>query len=131
MQATVLIALLQPAPEVYNLFDDILLLAEGHVIFHGPKEEVWLPPHCRHTPCLRCLPNTHTGNGCRVKLSQLEQPRTPALSTSIEELSGPLSHFTARHKLIRHVMDICWWHQVMFPLTQAHEVYKARTVHCR
>ena len=35
-----LIALLQPAPEVYNLFDDILLLAEGHVIFHGPKDEV-------------------------------------------------------------------------------------------
>ena len=33
-------ALLQPAPEVYELFDDILLMAEGHVIFHGPKEDV-------------------------------------------------------------------------------------------
>ena len=42
-QATVLIALLQPAPEVYNLFDDILLLAEGCVIFHGPKDEVCCP----------------------------------------------------------------------------------------
>ena len=40
MQGTVLMALLQPAPEVYELFDDILLLAEGHVIFHGPKEDV-------------------------------------------------------------------------------------------
>jgi len=40
MQGTVLMALLQPAPEVYELFDDILLMAEGHVIYHGPKEEV-------------------------------------------------------------------------------------------
>ena len=45
MQATVMIALLQPAPEVYNLFDDILLLAEGCVIFHGPKDEVLRPDH--------------------------------------------------------------------------------------
>lgn len=27
--ATILISLLQPPPEVYNLFDDILLLSEG------------------------------------------------------------------------------------------------------
>ncbi len=40
MQGTVLMALLQPAPEVYELFDDILLMAEGHIIYHGPKEEV-------------------------------------------------------------------------------------------
>ena len=33
-------ALLQPAPEVYNLFDDIMLLAEGHIVYYGPKEEV-------------------------------------------------------------------------------------------
>ena len=38
-------ALLQPAPEVYNLFDDIMLLAEGHIVYYGPKEEVRLP-HC-------------------------------------------------------------------------------------
>lgn len=37
---TVLMALLQPAPEVYNLFDEILLLAEGHIIYHGDKESV-------------------------------------------------------------------------------------------
>ena len=39
-QATILMALLQPAPEVYNLFDDIMLLAEGHIVYYGPKEEV-------------------------------------------------------------------------------------------
>lgn len=30
-QGTVLMSLLQPAPEVYNLFDDILLLSEGEL----------------------------------------------------------------------------------------------------
>ena len=40
MQGTVLMALLQPAPEVYELFDDILLMAESHIVYHGPKEDV-------------------------------------------------------------------------------------------
>eukprot|EP00897_Mesotaenium_endlicherianum_P001115 jgi/Mesen1/11003/ME000098S10398 len=38
--ATTLIALLQPAPETYDLFDDIMLLAEGHVVYHGPRDQV-------------------------------------------------------------------------------------------
>ncbi|CAK0753548.1 hypothetical protein CVIRNUC_002229 [Coccomyxa viridis] len=38
--ATVLLALLQPAPETYELFDDVLLLSEGHIVFHGPREDV-------------------------------------------------------------------------------------------
>lgn len=33
-------ALLQPPPEVFNLFDDVLLLSEGQVVYHGPREEV-------------------------------------------------------------------------------------------
>ncbi|KAK9865807.1 hypothetical protein WJX84_001141 [Apatococcus fuscideae] len=37
---TVLIALLQPAPEVFDLFDDVMLLSEGHVLYHGPRGEV-------------------------------------------------------------------------------------------
>eukprot|EP00897_Mesotaenium_endlicherianum_P002106 jgi/Mesen1/1923/ME000145S01008 len=37
---TVLMALLQPAPETFELFDDILLLSDGHVVYHGPREHV-------------------------------------------------------------------------------------------
>ncbi|KAE8982369.1 ABC transporter G family member 43 [Phytophthora fragariae] len=37
---TVVIALLQPAPEVVALFDDILILNAGEVMYHGPMEEV-------------------------------------------------------------------------------------------
>ncbi|GMF41438.1 unnamed protein product [Phytophthora fragariaefolia] len=37
---TVVIALLQPAPEVVALFDDIVILNAGEVMYHGPMEEV-------------------------------------------------------------------------------------------
>ena len=33
-QATMLIALLQPTPETYNLFDDVLLMSEGKLCMH-------------------------------------------------------------------------------------------------
>ena len=37
---TAVISLLQPAPETYNLFDDILLLSDGQVVYQGPHEDV-------------------------------------------------------------------------------------------
>jgi ABC-type multidrug transport system ATPase subunit len=40
LRFTVLISLLQPAPETYELFDDVLLLSGGRVIYHGPLENV-------------------------------------------------------------------------------------------
>ena len=33
-------AMLQPTPEVYSLFDDILLLREGAVVYHGPRDRL-------------------------------------------------------------------------------------------
>ncbi|KAL8225145.1 hypothetical protein R6Q57_017702 [Mikania cordata] len=40
MEATVLMSLLQPAPETFDLFDDLILLSEGHMVYVGPREEV-------------------------------------------------------------------------------------------
>ncbi|XBH95564.1 hypothetical protein VPH35_086106 [Triticum aestivum] len=40
MNETVMISLLQPPPETYNLFDDIILLSEGYVVYHGPRENI-------------------------------------------------------------------------------------------
>ncbi|KAF9626067.1 hypothetical protein IFM89_030735 [Coptis chinensis] len=37
---TAMIALLQPAPETYDLFDDIVLLSDGHIVYQGPRENV-------------------------------------------------------------------------------------------
>ncbi|KAL1532411.1 transcription factor [Salvia divinorum] len=40
MEGTACISLLQPAPETYDLFDDIVLLSDGHVVYQGPREYV-------------------------------------------------------------------------------------------
>ncbi|EEE69493.1 hypothetical protein OsJ_28924 [Oryza sativa Japonica Group] len=37
---TAVIALLQPAPETYELFDDIILLSDGQVVYSGPRDHV-------------------------------------------------------------------------------------------
>ncbi|KAI7730029.1 hypothetical protein M8C21_019980 [Ambrosia artemisiifolia] len=40
MDATMVISLLQPAPETFELFDDIILLSEGLIVYQGPCENV-------------------------------------------------------------------------------------------
>ncbi|BFG24412.1 hypothetical protein CerSpe_106880 [Prunus speciosa] len=39
-EATILMSLLQPAPETFNLFDDIILLSEGQIVYQGPRENI-------------------------------------------------------------------------------------------
>ncbi|KAM0918925.1 hypothetical protein ACQ4PT_008547 [Festuca glaucescens] len=39
-EATVLVSLLQPAPEIFDLFDDVMLLSEGQIVYQGPREYV-------------------------------------------------------------------------------------------
>jgi ABC-type multidrug transport system ATPase subunit len=43
---SVVIALLQPTPEVYALFDEVILLREGQVLYHGARTE--LPGYLRN-----------------------------------------------------------------------------------
>lgn len=38
--STILVSLLQPAPETFDLFDDVILMAEGQVVYHGPRERI-------------------------------------------------------------------------------------------
>ncbi|XP_078431904.1 pleiotropic drug resistance 1 [Wolffia australiana] len=39
-EATILMSLLQPAPETFELFDDLILLSEGQIVYQGPREFV-------------------------------------------------------------------------------------------
>ncbi|KAK3404527.1 hypothetical protein EUGRSUZ_K00830 [Eucalyptus grandis] len=39
-ESTILVSLLQPAPETFDLFDDVILMAQGHVVYHGPRMDV-------------------------------------------------------------------------------------------
>ncbi|KAL7189603.1 hypothetical protein ACSBR1_039283 [Camellia fascicularis] len=38
LNKTAVISLLQPAPETYNLFDDIILISEGQIVYRSPCE---------------------------------------------------------------------------------------------
>jgi ABC-type multidrug transport system ATPase subunit len=38
--STAVISLLQPAPETYNLFDDIILISDGQIVYQGHREHV-------------------------------------------------------------------------------------------
>ncbi|KAF2321474.1 hypothetical protein GH714_000026 [Hevea brasiliensis] len=40
LNGTAVISLLQPAPETYGLFDDIILLSDGQIVYQGPREQV-------------------------------------------------------------------------------------------
>ncbi|KAL2554989.1 ABC transporter G family member 40 [Forsythia ovata] len=40
LKGTAIISLLQPAPETYELFDDIILLSDGQIVYQGPREYV-------------------------------------------------------------------------------------------
>lgn len=40
LDGTMLVSLLQPAPETYALFDDLILLSEGQIVYQGPCDLV-------------------------------------------------------------------------------------------
>jgi len=40
LQGTAVISLLQPPPETFDLFDDIILLSNGQIVYQGPREHV-------------------------------------------------------------------------------------------
>ncbi|GJU35135.1 AAA+ ATPase domain-containing protein, partial [Tanacetum coccineum] len=40
MDLTMVISLLQPDPETYKLFDDVLLMSEGQIVYQGPCQNV-------------------------------------------------------------------------------------------
>ena len=40
LNGTAVISLFQPTPETYELFDDIILLSDGHIVYQAPRENV-------------------------------------------------------------------------------------------
>jgi ABC-type multidrug transport system ATPase subunit len=39
LKQTALISLLQPPPETFALFDDVMIMNEGIIVYHGPVDE--------------------------------------------------------------------------------------------
>ncbi|XVF32975.1 hypothetical protein REPUB_Repub17cG0128800 [Reevesia pubescens] len=70
MGATILISLLQPAPEAFDLFDDIILMAEGKIVYHGPRSDVQeFFEHCG----FRCPPRKGLADFLQEVLSRKDQ----------------------------------------------------------
>lgn len=40
LNKTFAVSLLQPTPEVFALFDDVILMSQGQIAYHGPRERV-------------------------------------------------------------------------------------------
>ncbi|XVE73519.1 hypothetical protein DITRI_Ditri11bG0124800 [Diplodiscus trichospermus] len=69
-EATLLISLLQPAPETFDLFDDIILMAEGKIVYHGPCSSVQeFFEHCG----FRCPPRKGVADFLQEVLSEKDQ----------------------------------------------------------
>ena len=67
-EATMLVALLQPTPETYNLFDDIMLLSEGELL-----------PY----PCYSLVPSRYTHS---YPLINPHHPSQPHLTHAVDML---------------------------------------------
>ncbi|XP_039124389.1 ABC transporter G family member 31 [Dioscorea cayenensis subsp. rotundata] len=39
LDGTTIISLLQPPPETYELFDDVILISEGRIVYQGPRDD--------------------------------------------------------------------------------------------
>ncbi|GMF26669.1 unnamed protein product [Phytophthora lilii] len=39
-KANIVVSLQQPPPEVFNLFDDVLIMNSGRIMYHGPRDQV-------------------------------------------------------------------------------------------
>ncbi|KAL2941741.1 Pleiotropic drug resistance protein 3 [Bienertia sinuspersici] len=70
--ATALIALLQPAPETFDLFDDVILMAEGKVVYHGPRDYV---VEYFESCGFRCPPRKGIADFLQEVMSQKDQPQ--------------------------------------------------------
>ena len=47
---TIVVSLLQPAPETFELFDDIIILSEGQIVYQGYSNNNYV------TNCHDCVP---------------------------------------------------------------------------
>ncbi|KAG2487630.1 hypothetical protein HYH03_013769 [Edaphochlamys debaryana] len=80
---TMVVCLLQPPPEAYCLFDDVMLMSAGHVVFHGPVDQA--------VPFYRSL-----GFECPARKDAPSFLQEVATSSGQQELAGP--ELLSRHR---------------------------------
>eukprot|EP00644_Phytophthora_capsici_P019218 jgi/Phyca11/537834/estExt2_fgenesh1_pg.C_PHYCAscaffold_2620002 len=78
---SVIVALLQPTPEVVEMFDDIFMVHEGHMVYHGPR--FTCPP--RVDPADFLIEVT-SGRGHRYANGSVETERLPVTPEELNNL---------------------------------------------
>ena len=88
--ATILISLLQPAPETFELFDDLILMAQKKIVYQGRRDQVLnFFEHCG----FKCPKRKSIADFLQEVLSRKDQPQfwyrnqTPYTYVSIDTLS--------------------------------------------
>ncbi|GMF37880.1 unnamed protein product [Phytophthora lilii] len=118
---TVVISLLQPSPEVFELFDDVVILNEGHVMYHGPRAEAldYFESLGFKCPPLRDVLDLGTDKQAQAKVSSIASSSIPRSATQyadvftrssiyermMEELHGPV-HPALVNDNVKHVDPI-------------------------
>ncbi|KAJ0099898.1 hypothetical protein Patl1_19826 [Pistacia atlantica] len=100
--STVLISLLQPAPDTFDLFDDIILMAEGKIVYHGPHSNVLeFFEHCG----LRCPPRKGVADFLQEVVFEKDQAQywfhkhVPHSYVSLEKFKNIFNEFHVGQKL--------------------------------
>ncbi|GKV23290.1 hypothetical protein SLEP1_g33037 [Rubroshorea leprosula] len=100
--ATVIMSLLQPAPETFDLFDDIILMAEGKIVYHGPRSNVQeFFEHCG----FRCPPRKGVADYLQEVISKKDQAQYwyhkdhPYSYVSIDKFRAAFKDFHVGQKL--------------------------------
>uniref|UniRef100_A0A9I9CX19 ABC transporter domain-containing protein n=1 Tax=Cucumis melo TaxID=3656 RepID=A0A9I9CX19_CUCME len=102
--ATILISLLQPAPETFELFDDLILMAQKKIVYQGRRDRVLdFFEHCG----FKCPKRKSTADFLQEVLSRKDQPQfwyrnqTPYAYVSIDTLSTKFKHWNNNNNLER------------------------------
>ncbi|KAA3475149.1 pleiotropic drug resistance protein 3-like [Gossypium australe] len=101
-EASLLVSLLQPAPETFDLFDDIILMAEGKIVYQGPRSSVQeFFEHCG----FRCPERKGVADFLQELLSEKDQAQywyrkdQPHSFVSIDNFIVAFKKFHAAQKL--------------------------------
>ncbi|MBA0861360.1 hypothetical protein Goshw_027169 [Gossypium schwendimanii] len=101
-EATLLVSLLQPAPETFDLFDDIILMAEGKIVYQGPRSSVQeFFEHCG----FRCPERKGVADFLQELLSERDQAQywyrkdQPHSFVSVDNFIVAFKKFQAAQKL--------------------------------
>ncbi|PKI41929.1 hypothetical protein CRG98_037679 [Punica granatum] len=107
MGSTILVTLLQPAPEIFGLFDEVILMAEGHIVYHGPRDSILNFFEC----CgFKCPPRKGIADFLQEVVSKKDQAQywqcrdEPHAYVTVEQLAEKFKEFPVGKDLTAELM---------------------------